>query len=164
MSGTISGCGRRAPRIELCTPNGASSSSQEPARKTVFPPVHAGSGPTALGRRPTRCSLCALPRASDSVTRVRGDAGVPAHAEPTAAPDVPAGAARRGIVVSVLATLSIPTLFVGFPFILGAGGVALGLLGRGGSRHRLATAAVVIGMLVVMFAAGVYVVLGDSEA
>ena len=72
-------------------------------------------------------------------------------------------AARRGIVVSVLAALSMPTLFVGFPFVLGAGGVALGLLGRNGRRHRLATAAEVIGALVVLFAIGVYVVLCDSE-
>jgi hypothetical protein len=47
-----------------------------------------------------------------------------------------AAAARRGILVSSLAALSIPTLFVGFPFVLGAGGVALGLLGRGGRRDH----------------------------
>jgi hypothetical protein len=80
-----------------------------------------------------------------------------------ASPDSSTVAGRRGIVVSLLATLSIPTLFVGFPFVLGAAGVALGLLGRSG-RRRLATAAMVIGMLVVLFSTGVYVVLGDSEA
>jgi hypothetical protein len=80
-----------------------------------------------------------------------------------ASPESSTVAAKRGILVSFLAILSIPTLFVGLPFVLGASAVALGLLGRSGSRHRLATAAVVIGMLVVLFAIGVYVVLGDSE-
>jgi hypothetical protein len=80
-----------------------------------------------------------------------------------ASPEPTTAAARRGILVSLLAALSMPTLFVGFPFVLGAGGVALGLLGRRGGRHRLATAAVIIGASVVLFSAGVYVVLGDSE-
>lgn len=65
--------------------------------------------------------------------------------------------------MSLLAALSMPALFVGFPFVLGAGGVALGLLGRGGDRDRLAVVAVGIGALVVAFSVGVYVVLGDSE-
>jgi hypothetical protein len=81
-----------------------------------------------------------------------------------ASPEPATTAARTGILVSLLAALSMPTLFVGFPFVLGAGGVALGLLGRGGGRHRLATAAVVIGTIVVLFSVGVYLVVGDSEA
>jgi hypothetical protein len=81
-----------------------------------------------------------------------------------ASPEPSTVAARRAILVSLLAALSLPTLFVGFPFVLGAGGVALGLLGRSGRRHRLATAAALIGALVVLFATGVYAVLGDSEA
>jgi hypothetical protein len=75
-----------------------------------------------------------------------------------------AAATRRGIFISLLGVFSMPTLFVGFPFVLRAGGVALGLLGRGGGRAGLATAAVAIGALVVLFSLGVYVVLGDSEA
>jgi hypothetical protein len=81
-----------------------------------------------------------------------------------ASPEPSRVAARRGSLVSVLAVLSMPTLFVGFPFVLGAAGVALGLLGRSGDRRRLATTAVVLGGLVFLFATGVYVVLRDSEA
>ena len=65
-------------------------------------------------------------------------------------PAAPVLAAKRGTLVSLLAVLSIPTLFVGFPFVLGGAGVALGLLGRNGERDRLATAAVVVGALVVL--------------
>ena len=72
-------------------------------------------------------------------------------------------AAKRGTLCSLLAVLSIPTLFVGLPFVLGGGGIALGLLGRDGERKRLAIAAVVVGTLVVLFSAGVYAFLGDSD-
>lgn len=81
-----------------------------------------------------------------------------------ASPEPATAAARRGLLVSLLSVLSMPTLFVGFPFVLGATGMALGLLGGGGGRHRLATAAVAIGAFVVLFSVGVYAVLGDSEA
>ena len=67
------------------------------------------------------------------------------------------------MVCSLLAVLSIPTLFVGLPSVLGGGGIALGLLGRDGERKRLAITAVVVGALVVLFSAGVYAFLGDSE-
>lgn len=72
-------------------------------------------------------------------------------------------AAKRGLVCSLLAVLSLPTLFVGLPFVLGGGGVALGLLGRNGNSARLATAAVVIGAIVVAFSTGWYAVVGDTE-
>jgi hypothetical protein len=72
-------------------------------------------------------------------------------------------AAKRGMLCSGLAVLSIPMLFVGLPFVLGSAGVALGLLGRGGERHRLAVAAITLGALVVLFSVGVFSVQGDSD-
>ena len=58
-------------------------------------------------------------------------------------------AAKSGFVCSLLAVFpGVPTLFVGLPFILSAGAIALGLAGRGSRRSRLAIAAVVIGSLV----------------
>jgi len=72
-------------------------------------------------------------------------------------------AAKRGILCSGLAVLSIPTLFVGLPFVLGSAGIALGVLGRGGDRHRLAVAAITLGALVVLFSVGVFAVQGDSD-
>ena len=51
----------------------------------------------------------------------------------------------------------IPTR-LGVPFPLAGAGVALGLRGREGTRPRLATAAVVIGALVISLAAGAYIV------
>jgi hypothetical protein len=53
-------------------------------------------------------------------------------------------AARRGFISSVLAVVSIPLAFLGFFFVLAAGGIALGRMGEG----RLATAAVAIGAVV----------------
>jgi len=79
-----------------------------------------------------------------------------------AGPAAPVLAAKRGMLFSGVAVLSIPTLFVGLPFVLGSAGVALGLLGREGERRPLAFAALALGALVVLFSVGVYVVLGDS--
>lgn len=53
-------------------------------------------------------------------------------------------AARRGFISSVLAVVSIPLAFLGFFFVLAAGGIALGRMGQG----RLATAAIAIGAVV----------------
>jgi hypothetical protein len=72
-------------------------------------------------------------------------------------------AARRAMLCSGLAVLSIPTLFVGLPFVLGCAGVALGLLGRDGARRRPAVAAITLGALVVLFSVGVFAVQGDSD-
>jgi hypothetical protein len=81
-----------------------------------------------------------------------------------ASSEAPSLAARRGILCSLLAVLSIPTLFVGLPFVLGGAGIALGLFARDGGRERLGTAAAVIGAVIVLFSIGVYVVLGgDTE-
>lgn len=66
-------------------------------------------------------------------------------------------AATRAIVCSALAVLAFPlTLWLGLPFVLGGGGIALGLLGRDGSRRRLATAAIVIGAAVIIVATALY--------
>jgi hypothetical protein len=58
----------------------------------------------------------------------------------------PTRAARRGFVSSLLALMSIPLAFLGFFFVLAAGGIALGRIGQG----RLATAAIAIGSLIVL--------------
>jgi hypothetical protein len=57
----------------------------------------------------------------------------------------PERAANRAIVCSSLAVLTVFALFLGFPIVLAAAGIALGLIGRAGSRRTLATAAVVVG-------------------
>ncbi len=67
--------------------------------------------------------------------------------------------AKAGIACSLLAVLAVPTaLWLGLPFVLGGGGVALGLLGRHGERRRLADAAVALGALVLLLGASNYVV------
>jgi hypothetical protein len=58
----------------------------------------------------------------------------------------PERVARRGLASSVLAIVSLPLAFLGFFFVLAGGGIALGRIGQG----RLATAAVVLGSLVVL--------------
>lgn len=70
------------------------------------------------------------------------------------APRVKAGAgeraANRAIVLSLLAFVGGPLVFwLGLPFVLAGGGIALGLLGRTSRRRRLALAAVVLGSLVI---------------
>jgi hypothetical protein len=47
-------------------------------------------------------------------------------------------------------------LWLGFPLVLAGGGIALGLLGRRSQRKRLATAAIVVGVVVVMLGSGAY--------
>ena len=65
----------------------------------------------------------------------------------------PERAAKVGFVCSLLAVFpGVPTLFVGLPFILSAGAIALGLVGRESRRGRLATAAIVIGSAVMVLA------------
>ena len=72
--------------------------------------------------------------------------------------DDPDRAAKKAIACSLLAVPAIALLFLGLPFPLAGAGIALGLLGREGSRQRLATAAVGIGALVIAFGAGAYIV------
>ena len=71
--------------------------------------------------------------------------------------DDPDRAARKAIACSLLAVPAIALLFLGLPFPLAGAGIALGLLGREGSRRRLATAAVGIGALVIALGAGAYI-------
>jgi hypothetical protein len=61
-------------------------------------------------------------------------------------------AARRGLVCAVLAVVSLPLVWLGVPFPLASGAIALGLLGRAGERTRTATAAIALGVLVLALA------------
>ena len=77
----------------------------------------------------------------------------------------PAGsrlAARRGLVCGLMSVLSIPALFVGLPFVIGGSAVALGLIGRDGERSRMATVALLIGTVVVLFSVGAYAASGGN--
>lgn len=69
----------------------------------------------------------------------------------------PDGAARRAILYSVLAVVTVPLLFLAVPFPFAGAAIALGLIGRDGRRRRLATTGAVIGALVVALGLGVYV-------
>ncbi|HZB35289.1 MAG TPA: hypothetical protein VE440_04370 [Gaiellaceae bacterium] len=68
-------------------------------------------------------------------------------------------ASRRGFISSVLAVVSIPLAFLGFFFVLAAGGIALGRMGEG----RLATAAVAIGAVVGTLGAVAYAYVAISK-
>ena len=70
--------------------------------------------------------------------------------------DDPDRATKKAIVCALLAIPAIALLFVGLPFPLAGAAVACGLLGRTGTHPRLATAAVVIGALVLALATGAY--------
>lgn len=73
----------------------------------------------------------------------------------------PRRAATRALVCSLLAVVTLPLLFVAAPFPFAGAGIALGLAGREGDRARRATAAVVLGCLVIVLgvAAHVYALL-----
>ena len=68
---------------------------------------------------------------------------------PRAAAD-PVRAAKRGVVLSALSVLVIVTIWLGLPFPIAGGGIALGLIGRRGSHRTRATVAVVLGAAVVL--------------
>ena len=66
-------------------------------------------------------------------------------------------AARHGLACSVLALVpGVAALWLGLPFVLAGGGIALGLRARG--TGRAATAAIVIGGLVLLLGTGLYAV------
>jgi hypothetical protein len=72
--------------------------------------------------------------------------------------DDPDVAARRAIVCSALAVPALALVFLGLPFPLAGAGIALGLRGQEGLRSRRATAAIVIGALVLAAISAGYVV------
>ena len=77
-------------------------------------------------------------------------------------PDAAEQGATVGLALSLLAVATVPVLFLGPPFVLGGGGVALGR-SETGSRRRLATAAVVLGAAVVIFATVAYAVVAIDK-
>ena len=60
---------------------------------------------------------------------------------------------RSGLIVAVLAVLTLPLIWLGVPFAVAPAAIALGLRGEG----RTATAAVAIGVVVLSLATGAYV-------
>jgi hypothetical protein len=54
-------------------------------------------------------------------------------------------AARDGFILSVISFLTIALIWLGVTFVVAGGAVALGFLGLGGRRRRLAMVAIVIG-------------------
>ena len=70
----------------------------------------------------------------------------------------PDRAAGKAIACALLAVPAMALLFLGLPFPLAGAAIALGLIGREGTRSRIATAAVAVGALVIALGAGAYVV------
>ena len=59
----------------------------------------------------------------------------------------PDRAARWGLGIGVLSVLCMVLVWLGVPWIVGGSAIALGLIGRAGSRTRVATAAIVLGAI-----------------
>ena len=60
---------------------------------------------------------------------------------------------RSALVHSVLAfLLAVPASWLGFPVVVAAGGIVLGLHARAGHHRGVATVAVIVGIFVVAFA------------
>jgi hypothetical protein len=75
-----------------------------------------------------------------------------------ASPERVKRATKAGLVCGLLAVPAVVTsLWLGLPFALAGGAIALGLIGRKGRGGRRATAAVVIGAIVLVLGAGTYV-------
>jgi hypothetical protein len=60
---------------------------------------------------------------------------------------------RASFIVAVLGVLSLPLIWLGVPFAIAPAAIALGLKGEG----RLATAAIVMGVVVLLLVTGAYV-------
>jgi hypothetical protein len=65
---------------------------------------------------------------------------------------------RAGLVVGILAALSIAAFWSGLPYVLGPAAVALGLLGRGRGETGTGSVAVVLGSLATLGAIAAVVV------
>ena len=66
--------------------------------------------------------------------------------------DAPALAARRGLVCGIAAVLTLPLVFLGLPFVVAGGAIALGLVGLKSERRRAALAGAVLGVAVLALA------------
>ncbi len=73
-------------------------------------------------------------------------------------------AASRGFACSALAFIALPVLlWLGVPFVLAGGGVALGRIGRQGPRKRLAVAALGLGAIVLVLGTLAYAYLAVEK-
>ena len=61
-------------------------------------------------------------------------------------------AAKRGLVCGLLAVAALVLVWVGIPFPVAGGAIALGLIGRRGRRRRRALVAIVLGIVVLLLA------------
>ena len=72
-------------------------------------------------------------------------------------------AANTGLMCSALAVIpGIALMWLGLPFILAGGGIALGLIGREGPLRGRATAAVLVGAAVPVLGAAAYAIGGSD--
>lgn len=72
-------------------------------------------------------------------------------------------AGSRGLMCSALAVVpGIALIWLGLPFVLAGGGIALGLVGREGERRGQATAAIVLGAAVFVLGAAAYAIGGSD--
>jgi hypothetical protein len=73
-------------------------------------------------------------------------------------------AANAALTCSAIAVIpGVALLWLGLPFVLAGGGIALGLIGREGERRGRATAAVIAGAAVLALGAAAYAI-GGSDA
>jgi len=68
-------------------------------------------------------------------------------------PGVATRAAKQGLIVSLVSVPALAGIWLGLPFSLAGAGLSLGLLGRTGGQRRLATAAIVVGAIVLLIGA-----------
>jgi hypothetical protein len=65
---------------------------------------------------------------------------------------VPERAAKRALVWGAIAVLTLPLIFLGLPYVVAAGAIALGLIGLRSERRRSAFAGIVLGSVVLLLA------------
>jgi hypothetical protein len=61
-------------------------------------------------------------------------------------------AAKRGLIFGLLAVPALVLVWVGIPFPVAGGAIALGLIGRRGPRRRRALVTIVLGIVVLLLA------------